>query len=212
VRVRTLSAAAVVALAVTGLSACRTNVGAAAVVGGHRITESEVQTYLTPEGPTAAAVAQAAQNNQPLYPKSIALNTVVQSRVYAATLTGMPGGLPSDAELHAAHDQAAQTLTGGSITGAQFDAEVAASLGGEGLRQKLLPLVIRNVDLEYALIVRTKATSAADVAKAIAAQHISVSVNPAYGSWNAATYGVAAPGSKVPDFLTLKSTAVTPAG
>jgi hypothetical protein len=193
VRARKLTALAAAVLAVAGLSACRSNVGAAAVVDGRRITESDVHSYLTPQGPSVAGLAKFVG----LVPQSVALNTVVQERVFALTLSRTAGGLPSDAELRAQHDQAAATLVQpgpqGPITGAQYDSGVAASLGGYGLSQRLLPFVVRVLDLEYALVTRTKATTGADVARAIAAQHIPVSVNPAYGTWSTTAFSVAPP-------------------
>jgi hypothetical protein len=190
VRARKLTALAAAALAVAGLSACRSNVGAAAVVDGHRISESDVHTYLTAQGPTSAGLANSGPG---LVPQSLALNYVVQERVFTLTLTHTAGGLPSDADLRAQHDQAAATLIGQGVTGAQYDSQVAATLSSYGLTQKLLPFVVRDLDLEYALVVRTKATAAADVARAIAGQRIGVSVNPAYGTWSATAFSVAPP-------------------
>jgi hypothetical protein len=207
VRVRQLIAAAVVVLAVTGLTACRSNVGAAAVINGHRISESDVHKYVTVEGPSAAVKANAQQNGQVLVPKSIALNTIVQARVFELVLRGTKGGVPSAADLRAAHDLAAQTLSNGQVTsGAALDAGVAAQLNSDGLNQKLLPIVLRSIDLEYALITRINAKTAADIAKAVQAAHIKVSVNPAYGTWSPSNASVLPPsGSKLPDFLTLHS-------
>jgi hypothetical protein len=203
VRVRQLTAAVVAVLAVAGLSACRSNVGAAAVVDGHRISESDVHKYLTAAGVDPSLAAQAKASNQNFVPKTIALNTIVQAQVYELVLRHTKGGVPADAELRAARDVAAQTLTGGSITsGAALESAVASQLTKEGLTHNLLPLVVRSIDLEYALITRIQATSAADIAKAVTAQHIKVSVNPAYGKWSAPDVSVLPPSnSTLPDFL-----------
>lgn len=211
-RVRQLGAAALAVLAVAGLASCRSNVGAAAVVDGHRISESDVHKYVTTKGVDAALKAQADQAGQVLVPKSIALNAIVQSQVYQAVLTRTQGGLPSDADLRAARDVAAQTLSGGQITsGADLEKAVAAQLTKEGLNERLLPIVLRSIDLEYALITRVKATSSADIAKAVAAQHIKVSVNPSFGRWSAPDVSVLPPsGSELPNFLTLQSPPAAP--
>jgi hypothetical protein len=203
VRVRQLTAAVVAVLAVAGLSACRSNVGAAAVVDGHRISESDVHKYLTAAGVDPSLAAQAKASNQNFVPKTIALNTIVQAQVYELVLRHTKGGVPADAELRAERDVAAQTLTGGSITsGAALESAVASQLTKEGLTRNLLPLVVRSIDLEYALITRIQATSAADIAKAVTAQHIKVSVNPAYGKWSAPDVSVLPPSnSTLPDFL-----------
>ncbi|HEV7193416.1 MAG TPA: hypothetical protein VGN35_09440 [Jatrophihabitantaceae bacterium] len=211
-RVRQLGAAALAVLAVTGLSACRSNVGAAAVVNGRRIAESDVHKYVTPAGVDPSLKAQAETSGQVLVPTSIALNTIVQARVYELVLAHTPGGVPSNADLRAARDVAAQTLSGGQITsGAALQAAISSQLTKEGLKSDLLPLVVRSIDLEYALITRVKATSSADIAKAVAAQHVSVSVNPAYGRWSAADVSVLPPsGTDLPNFLTLQSPPVAP--
>lgn len=211
-RVRQLGAAGLAVLAVAGLSSCRSNVGAAAVVNGHRISESDVHTYVTAQGVDPALKAQADQAGQSLVPKSIALNALVQSQVYALVLTRTQGGLPSDADLRAARDLAAQTLSGGQITnGVDLSKAVAAQLTKESLNARLLPVVLRSIDLEFALINRVKAASSADIAKAVTAQHIKVSVNPAFGRWSAADVSVLPPsGSELPNFLTLQSPPVAP--
>ena len=189
---RALTAVAASVLAVAGLSACRSNIGTAAVVAGHRISEADVHRYLVPTGAPAAAVAQAAQSGITIMPKSETLTILVQERVYAMTLAATKGGLPSDAALRAAHDTAAQALTGQSVTGTQFDAEVAAALSNQGIEQSLLPTYLHVLDLEYALIVRTSATQLADLGNAVAKQHIPVSVNPAYGTWDITSVSVTA--------------------
>ena len=200
------AAAAAAVLAVAGLAGCRSNVGAAAVVDGHRISESDVHSYLDPAGPSAATVAQAAQNGQTIVPKSVVLNTLVQERVFGDALTRTQGGLPSPSTLAANHDQAASALTGQSITGAQLDAQIARNLAAEGVRAGLQTVVQRVIDLEYALVVRLNPKSQADFAAAIAQHHISVSVNGAYGAWSPADLGVLNGSSKTaPDFLTLQS-------
>lgn len=209
-RLRQLSAAALAVLAVAGLSACRSNVGAAAVINGQRISESDVHKYLTRQGVDPALAAQAEQGGQVLVPKSIALNTIVQARVYELVLARTPGGVPSDADLRASRDLAASTLSGGQITsGTALATAISAQLSKEGLTSSLLPIVLRSIDLEYALITRVKAAAAADLAKAVAAQHVKVSINPAYGKWSAADVSVLPPsGTDLPNFLTLQSAPV----
>ena len=78
VRARKLTALAAAVLAVAGLSACRSNVGAAAVVDGHRISESDVHTYLTAQGPTSAGLANAGSG---LVPQSL-VNACVNSLLH----------------------------------------------------------------------------------------------------------------------------------
>jgi hypothetical protein len=212
VRVRQLTVAALAVIAVSGLSACRSNVGAAAVIDGQRISESQVHKYLIRAGADPAVKSQAAQNGQVLVPQSIAVNTLVQAKVYELVLRRTPGGLPSDAQLRSARDAAAQTLSGGQVSSAaDLIKAISSELGKEGLKANLLPAVVRSFDLEYAVINRIKAASSADLAKAVAAQHIKVSVNPAYGSWSAPDVTVVPPsGKSLPSFLTLQSASAAP--
>jgi hypothetical protein len=197
-----LSAVTAAVLAVTGLSACRSKVGAAAVVAGKRISESDVQSYLTSTGPTKAALDRAKQAGQTLVPRSLAANTLVQQKVFEQALARTAGGVPPADALNALHDKAASTLLGTTEAGAVLDKDIASSLEAEGLQAKFLPLFIRQIELEYALIERVKATTAAELAKAIADQHVNVSVNPRYGAWDASTFQLSTtPNAGLPDFL-----------
>lgn len=211
-RLRQLGAAGLAVLAVVGLTSCRSNIGTAAVVAGHRISESDVHSYLTPQGADPSLVAQADQNGQALVPKSVALNALVQAKVYEVVLAHTQGGVPSDGDLRAARDAAAQTLSGGQITsGADLEKAISAQLSKEGLNAKLLPVVLRSIDLEFALISRVHAASSSDIAKAVNAQHIKVSVNPAYGHWSASDVSVLPPsGTDLPNFLTLQTPSSAP--
>ncbi len=210
VRFRGLTAALAALAALVGLTACRTNVGTAAIVDGHRISESDVHKYLDPTGPTPSYVAAAVSSGQTVLPKADVMTILVQNQVFATTLARTSGGLPSDAALNAAHDQAVQTLTGQSVTGAQFDAQVAGNLLSEGIKLNLLPILLHVVDLEYQLVVRTKASQLSDLGAAVAAEHISVDVNPAYGTWQAANVSVVQSNSDLPNFLTLAPTYTPP--
>ena len=207
---RALVAVAAVLASVVTLTACRTNVGTAAIVDGHRISESDVHSYLDPSGPSASFAAQAAGSGQQVLPKSDVITVLVQDRVFADTLARTAGGLPSDSALSSAHDEAVQTLTGQSVSGAQFDAQVAANLLKEGIKLNLLPILVHVVDLEYALVVRTKATQLSDIGTAVSAQHISVDVNPAYGSWQPASVAVVQSNKDLPNFLSLAPSYTAP--
>jgi hypothetical protein len=209
-RVRALTAAVAALAALVGLTACRTNVGTAAIIDGHRISESDVHKYLDPTGPTPSYLAAAAANQQSVLPKADVMTILVQNQVFAQTLAHTDGGLPSDAALNAAHDQAVQTLTGQSTTGAQFDAQVAGNLLAEGIKLNLLPILLHVVDLEYQLVVRTKAAQLSDLGTAVSKQHISVDINPAYGTWVPANVAVVQANSDLPNFLTLAPTYTPP--
>ncbi|MDP9115691.1 MAG: hypothetical protein M3O28_00170 [Actinomycetota bacterium] len=202
-----LSFAAAMAIAATGLSACRTNVGVAGRVDGHGISESTVHGYLVDAGPTAKGVASLVdQAGNPVPPKNIVLNVLVESQALTRILDTTTGGVPSDATLAGLHDKAASTLLGATETGAQLDTDISKSFADDGLRVRFLAAYLRNLELEQAVIDRVSAKSVADLAKAAAAAGVAVSVNPAYGAWVAASFSVVGPNSKgstLPNFLTL---------
>ena len=126
VRVRKLTAVvgmtAVMALALGGLTACDSKVGQAAIVGGHRISESDLGKFLSPAGPSPSALSAAANAGQGLYPKTEVVQFLVQQELFTQALA-KNGGVPSKGELATLHDQAAATFLGTQLTGAELNHE-----------------------------------------------------------------------------------------
>jgi hypothetical protein len=206
VRVRKLTAVAALAglgLAVGGLTGCDSKVGQAAIVGGHRISESDLGAYVTPAGPSPSVIAAASAAKQHVYPKTEVVQLLVQQQIFQRVLA-KHGGVPSAGELAQLHDQAASTFLGTQLTGAQLDSFLAKQQGSYGYSSKYAHLLLRTVELEAALAVKLKARSLADLTKAVDKQHLTVQVNPRYGKWTPSTLSLGSPAANVPNFLKLQ--------
>lgn len=200
---RLVAVPAALVLAAATLTACTPKAGAAAIVADTRISTTEVGKFVTRSGPTPEAVAQAAQQEQQLLPKTTVVTYLVQQVVFARALAATRDGMPSDAVLNQLHDRAAQTLLGSSLTGAELDTYLSENVGKSGFTDKFPGLVLRTVELEQALIDRLKASSIDDLAAAVQKTGVHVAVNPRYGTWSAAHLDVEDPAGAVPSFLTL---------
>jgi hypothetical protein len=203
VTVRLLTVAAATVLAAAALTACTPKAGAAAIVDDTRISTTEVGKYVTRSGPSPDAVAQAAQQDQQLLPKTTVVTYLVQQVVFARALAATRDGMPSDTVLNQLHDRAAQTLLGSSLTGASLDKYLFDNVGKSGFTDKFPGLVLHTVELEQALIDRLKASSIEDLAAAVQKTGVHVSVNPRYGTWSSEHLDVEDPSRAVPSFLTL---------
>jgi hypothetical protein len=212
VRVRKLTAVAALAglaLGVGGLTACDSKVGQAAIVDGHRISESDLGDYVTPAGASASVLAAASSANQHVYPKTEVVQLLVQQRLFERALA-KNGGVPSEGELAKLHDQAASTFLGTQLAGKQLDDYLAKQQGSYGYSARYAKLLLRTVELEGALAVKIRARSLAELSAAVNKLHLRVQVNPRYGKWSPKTLSLGAPDSDLPDFLKLKG-ASTPA-
>jgi hypothetical protein len=180
----------VAAVAVLGLAGCQTKTGAAAVVGGSRVTEKDVSDYLVADGANPARA------------KLFVLTFLVKERLYSQYLAGH-GGVPSAADLAETHDDAVSTFLSQDLgTGAAADAQIDKALVAAGVKASLRPTVLRAAGYEYTAL--TKINKQADQFFAtVGSAGIKVSISPRYGSWDPKLQDVAA--VKVPDFL-----AVTP--
>jgi hypothetical protein len=207
VRVRKQTAVAALAglaLAAGGLTACDSKVGQAAIVGGHKISESDLGGYVTPAGPSPSVLAAASRARQQVYPKTEVVQLLVQQQIFERALA-KHGGVPSEGELTKLHDQAAATFLGTQLTGAQLDSFLAKQEGSYGYSSKYAHLLLRTVELEGALAVKLQAKALADVTAAIGKLHLTVQVNPRYGKWAPGTLSLGSPATNVPDFLKLPS-------
>jgi hypothetical protein len=210
VRLRKLTAAALAVLAVTGLTACKSKAGVAAVIDGHRISESDVTKYVTHTGPSSETVQQAAAQGQQVLPKSTVVHYLVQVQVFERVLA-RNGGVPSDAELASLRDQAAATLLQISATGRQLDDYVNSNIAASGFSRRFPSLLFRAVELEMALISRSHATRLSELAAVVGKAHLAVSVNPRYGKWEPSQVAVSNPAAAVPSFVKLPTASQAPA-
>lgn len=207
-RLRTLSAGLAAVLAVAGLAGCRTNVGTAATVGGHRITESDVNGFITPKGVNAAIAANARQSGQIVSPRSQVLQYLIQEQVFERTLDSI-GKVPTAGQLAGLHDQAASALLQTQLTGAALDRTLRKNLPGSGVSAKFAATFMRVQELEYAIISSRQLTQPSQLFALIKKAHVSVHVSPRYGTWNPAELGLDGK-VPVPSYLTVQPGAAGP--
>jgi hypothetical protein len=188
VRVRWLAAAALCALGALTLAGCDSKIGTAAVVNGSKISESDVSRYLDPAADDASPA------------RSTALQYQIEQKVLSTAL-------PSDDTLAKGHDQALSNLFNGQLSGDQANQALAKVLAQNGLKASFGEVLIRTVELENAYSQAINASQAQDAVAELAKQHIPVSVNPRYGSWNPQTFSFTGLGSKqLPSVVTLGTT------
>ena len=211
-RLRTLSAAAVALLATAGLAGCRSNVGVAATVGGHRITESDVNDYITPRGVDPSVAANAKTQGQIVSPRSQVLQYLIQEQVFQQTLASL-GPVPSAGRLAAMHDEAASTLLQTQLAGAALDKAVKTGLPTSGISSTFTATFLRVQELEYAIITSQRLQQLPELLALIKKAHVHVSVSARYGTWDPAKLGLDGR-VPVPSYLKVQPGAggATPAG
>jgi hypothetical protein len=202
VRLRTLSAVLATVLATAGLAGCRTNIGTAATIDGHRITDSDVNKYVTPAGPNASVAANASKNNQVVSPKSQVLQFLIQEQVFTQTLASL-GKVPTNAQLAASHDEAASVLLQTQLTGAALDRAIRKGLPSSGIAGNFVTVYLRVQELEYAIIKSKQLTQLPELLALIKKAGVKVSVSPRYGTWSPATIGLDGKAA-VPSYLTVQ--------
>jgi hypothetical protein len=199
VRLRTSAAAVLAAvLATATLAGCRTNVGVAARVNGQRITETQVEDYLTPK---AAPVSSQTQSGTALKiaPRTIVLTVLVKERLYRALLAKTPSGSPSEGQL--------MTLVSRSRQGKSYQ-QAASALGVKGYTTAFAKHLLTYAELGNLL--NAAVQSGVDVNKIASKLKFPVSVSARYGTWDKKTFSVVPDSSAgVPTFVTLQPTAST---
>ena len=190
---RTLGLLAVASGAVLSLAACEVKPGAAAFVGDERITEAEVAGYVTP-----TATASPDTSGQSLTPRAQVVSTLVSTSVFRAYL-GKQGGVPDAAALAASRDAAFTTVTGQAAPNLDT---FRKNLEGIGFAARFIDVYVTQVELEYEAIQRSKATSLAELVKAVSASSPAPKVSPRYGSWQASSLALAG-STSTPAYLTL---------
>jgi len=200
VKVRIVGVLAVLALAASLLSACRTNVGVAARVDGHKISENTVDDY------AGHGKALASSDGSSIGPRAVALYYLVEQRVVNALLDAAPGATPSAATIDSAVSSAV-AQSGGS-------AAVVKQLGLTGYPTKLTNVAIRDavirikLDEVANLSTSDNNPSLSDIATALKfdTTKFPVTVSSRFGEWNASALTVDLSGGQ-PPYLTLQSTA-----
>lgn len=190
-RVRYLGAAAAAVLALTGLAGCKTNVGQAAVVDGHTISESDISKYITPKAKPVIEQDQSTGRSIQFSPRSWVLNTLINEQLGFKLLSAIPAvssitSTQLDAQLQ--NDLAGQSPTA-----------VAEKTGLHGFTDDFYQIYLRVKEL--ILVVQQQPQSA--VQRAFSTVKFSVSVSPRYGSWDGAHLFLT-PGVKLPSYLDLQ--------
>lgn len=174
---RRLAVLPVVALLGLGLSGCQSKAGAAAVVDGHKISESSVGRSV----PTTA--------KQPDQARRFVLNYLIQQRLFTVALNGH-GGAPTDAELRANHDTAVSSLLQQQLAGTAGDSALKTAVGTIGVSPSFAPVVLDAFERELVLAKRLNVTSVAGIATEVSRQQLRVSVSPRFGGWDPKALGV----------------------
>lgn len=189
-----VAVAAAAVLAVAGLTGCDSKIGTAALVGGHRIHDSDVSSYLTP---AAAPFSVQSSSGAPttIVPRSYVLTALIREQLFERALQAN-GGVPSKGAV----DSIEQQLTQGASP-----AQQQQQYTQYGFRASFAAVDLRDSALETILAQRVGATSdPTPLLDAIAKLHVPVSVSGRYGTWNAAQLGLKSdPSDGAPSFVQL---------
>lgn len=192
-RLRTLSAVAVAALAMTGLTACHTNVGAAAVFNGQRISEATVAKYLTSAAQPVPEQDSNGNTTGTIAPRTYVLGTLLNERLYSEVLAATPTGAPSAGAISSAQQQLLQGTSPDAVTQQYVQ---------HGYQADFATLYLHEQALEQ--ILSTDVQGGLNVKAILDKLRVSVSVNPRYGAWDPTTYSLStSPNAGLPSFLTL---------
>jgi hypothetical protein len=212
---RTLSAATLAVLAMGGLSACQTKVGMAASAAGHRLSDSDLTTYVQ-----AGAAPYTDQNsNTTVVPKLFALENWVNLQLFTAAVTAK-GGAPKPAELAGSKTA---ILGGRSMTAFEkiytklgYTKKLADLILNQG--STLVVLVERlapGITADQAIQALQSGQAGATLVKTVNATKPKVVVSPRYGAWDPTLLSLNAdPRAGLPNFVVKpggSSSAVVPA-
>jgi hypothetical protein len=198
-RIRIVSVAAAL-LALVGLTtACQPHTGAAAYVGGTRISEKQLDKLVK-----ADAAPFTNSQGQQINPRTFALTQMIEIKVLDAILA-KNGGAPTADEL----TKARATFLGTTTTASVSDALVKS-----GFKAAFLTVYLDTASRETVVRDRFNGVqSQADADKLTAAINsagVKVQLNPTYGTWSASQVSITG-GPRVGDFLRT-SAAPTAAG
>jgi hypothetical protein len=182
----------VAALAVTGLSACQSRVGAAAFVGSTRISESTVGKYVNRNATESTDQSSGALES----PKSEVLDTLIISDLIDRVIATKPAYQPSGAALDTARTAALAQIGAPSVPALE------SGLESQGFTKSFADFYLDEQAKIALLTADLKDTDGSVLFKAVNDLHVKVSVSPRYGDWNEAQLSVST-GPSTPSFLQL---------
>jgi hypothetical protein len=210
---RTLSAATLAVLAAGTLTACQTKVGLAASAAGHRLTDSQLASYVQ-----AGAKPYTDQNSStPVVPKLFALENWINLELFSAAVEHR-GGAATPAELDTART---------AILGGRSDSDFEKAYTKLGYTAKLADLILDQGSALVVLVERLapglspqQAISALQsgqagslLVKAVNDKKPQVDVSPRYGTWDPSRLALSQdPNAGAPSFVHFPSTAAGGAG
>lgn len=188
----------VLALSSLLISGCQTKVGAAAVVNGSRISESELASYVSPQAAPFQVSGQT--GNQTIVPKSYVLQQLILTRVVENILRHN-GGPATDKETAAA--RTAQLAN-------SSEAQITDALVKRGFKAKFEPALLHTSVLTS--ILQTRISDQQALQKAVTGDHTRVSVSGRYGAWDSSRLTLS-DNPPTPDFIKTSPTpSASPAG
>lgn len=190
-KIRLLGVLPVIALACVGLTGCDSKAGTAAVVGGHKISESDLSSYLHPDAPPV----QSSNGSSSIAAKTFALQYLVQNEVFPALLAAN-GSPVTAADLATAKS---------SVLHGSDEQVLVDQITKSGFTSKFEPIVLRNHEL--LTILQAKLTTNEQATAAIAKLKEGISISPRYGSWDAQSLSLVGVGKKqLPSVLSFDGT------
>jgi hypothetical protein len=206
---RTLTAASLAALAMTGLSACQTKIGLAASASGHRLSDSDLAKYIKPGAAPYADQSSGAK----VTPKLYALENWIDDQLFTDAVT-KHGGAPTAQDVTAAKS---------AVLGSRTSEDYTTFYGGLGYTPSFSDLIINQSTMLVVLVERLGKVNATDaikilqsgqasapLLKAVTATKPQVTVSPRYGAWDPAHLSLSAdPGAGTPGFVTFPGAATS---
>lgn len=168
-RSRVLVVAVAALLSVAGLAGCRTNVGTAAVIDGHRVTESDVSDYITPNAQPVTLSNSDGSTIQEA-PRAFVMRELIGDAFLLKLLGSLPKA-PSRTKIDAELDRE---------RGGKTYTQEAEKLGLKGYTENFYKIVLR-VQLVQSGLSQVQSTV---LNNAAAKLHFPVKVSPRYGTWN----------------------------
>ncbi len=202
-RLRKLGAGAIALLAVTGLSSCDSKVGQAAVVQGHRLSDSDLSAYIQ----TGAKSYTDKNSGATVVPKLYALENWIDDQLFERAVESR-GGRVTAPELR---------LTRGLVVGSGSPEDISTFYTKLGYTERFAKLFLHEQQMVVLLVKRlvpkvpdSQIISALQSGQlggallgAVKKVKANVSVSARYGKWDASKLALTdTPGAGLPSFIT----------